>query len=63
MKRPRNEEENDIPFVKNDLRDSAATMDKPLDTVDAPGKADSELVEEGLPPGNESESLRTKTAR
>jgi hypothetical protein len=63
MKGPRNEEENDIPFVKNDLRDSAGTMDKPLDTVDAPGKADSELVEDGLPPGNEAQNFRTKTAR
>jgi hypothetical protein len=50
MKRPRHEEVNDIPFVKNELGDSPGTMDKPLDTSDAPGKADSELVEDGLPP-------------
>lgn len=39
-------EENDIPFVKNELRDQPGTMGKPLDTVDAPGKADSEIGEE-----------------
>ena len=41
-------EENDIPFVKNDLRDQPGTMGKPLDTVDAPGKADSEIGEEDV---------------
>jgi hypothetical protein len=41
-------EENDLPFVRNDLSDSPGTMDKPLDTADAPGKADSELVQEEL---------------
>jgi hypothetical protein len=62
MKLRRNEEENDIPFVKNDMRDSLGTMDKPLDTADAPGRADSELVEEGLPPENQSRTDRAKTA-
>ena len=45
MKEPRSEE-NDLPFVRNELRDSPGTMDKPLDTADAPGKADSEIAEE-----------------
>lgn len=39
-------EENDIPFVKNELRDQSGTMGKPLDTPDAPGRADSEFVED-----------------
>jgi hypothetical protein len=46
MRYPRDQEENDLPFVSNELRDSPSTMDKPLDTADAPGKADSELVDE-----------------
>jgi hypothetical protein len=40
----------DIPFLKNDMKDSPSTMDKPLDTSDAPGKADSEMVEEDPAP-------------
>ena len=36
----------DIPFMRNDMKEHAATMDKQLDAADAPGKADSELVEE-----------------
>ena len=56
MNRLRDEEENDIPFVKNDLGDFRGTMDKPLDTADAPGRADSELVEDGLPPRNQSQT-------
>jgi hypothetical protein len=50
MKRPQAGEDNDIPFMKNELRDFPGTLDKPLDTADAPGKADSELAEDGLPP-------------
>jgi hypothetical protein len=42
MVRPANEE-NDIPFTSNELRDYPGTMGKTLDTVDAPGKADSEM--------------------
>jgi len=34
----------DLPFVRNDMKDHTPTMDKPLDTTDAPGKADSEMV-------------------
>ena len=34
----------DIPFAKNDMKDHVTTMDKPLDAVDAPGKADSEIA-------------------
>jgi hypothetical protein len=33
----------DIPFARNDMKDEAATMGKPLDTADGPGKADAEL--------------------
>jgi hypothetical protein len=36
----------DIPFLKNDMNSSPSTMDKPLDTSDAPGKADSEIGQE-----------------
>jgi hypothetical protein len=39
-------EENDVPFTANELRDYSGTMGKPLDTADAPGKADSEMGEE-----------------
>jgi len=49
---PHRDEEFDLPFVGNDMNDSPATMDKPLDTADAPGRADSELVEDELPPSN-----------
>jgi hypothetical protein len=35
----------DIPFVRNDMKDEAPTMDKPLDATDAPGRADSEMGE------------------
>ncbi len=47
MKQPQ-DEENDVPFFRNELRDFPGTMDKPLDTADAPGRADSELVEDAL---------------
>jgi hypothetical protein len=36
----------DIPFLRNDMKESATTMDRPLDAPDAPGKADSEIGEE-----------------
>lgn len=45
MSKPRSEE-NDIPFVPNDDKGRPGTMEKSLDTADAPGKADSELGEE-----------------
>ena len=48
----RRDEEFDLPLVGNDMNDSSGTMDKPLDTADAPGRADSELAEEGLPQRN-----------
>lgn len=41
-------EENDLPFVPNDMAGRPGTMGKPLDTADAPGKADSEMGEEEL---------------
>jgi hypothetical protein len=39
----------DIPFARNDMKDQAPTMDKPLDATDAPGKADSEMVKDSEP--------------
>jgi hypothetical protein len=36
----------DVPFLGNDMKDHVTTMDKPLDSADAPGKADSELGDE-----------------
>jgi hypothetical protein len=46
------DEEFDLPFLGNDMNDSPGTMDKPLDTADAPGRADSELAQDGLPERN-----------
>jgi len=40
---PHEGEVRDLPFLKNDMKEHAPTMDKPLDTADAPGKADSEF--------------------
>ncbi|HEY4085886.1 MAG TPA: hypothetical protein VGM43_08110 [Bryobacteraceae bacterium] len=45
MPRPQSEE-NDVPFAANDNRGRPGTMDKPVDAIDAPGKADSELGED-----------------
>jgi hypothetical protein len=45
MPRPQSEE-NDLPFAANDNRGRPGTMDKPLDAIDAPAKADSELGED-----------------
>lgn len=56
------DEEFDLPFVGNDMNDSPATMDKPLDTADAPGRADSELAEDDLPPGNSEFAARSAGA-
>jgi len=36
-------ESEDFPFFKNEIKNSPSTMDKPLDTADAPGLADSEI--------------------
>ena len=36
----------EIPFLKNDMKDHAATTGRPVDKADAPGKADSELTED-----------------
>jgi hypothetical protein len=38
----------DVPFLGNDMKDSAPTMGKPLDPADGPGKADAELAEDEL---------------
>ena len=38
----------DIPFLRNDMKEEAPTMDRPLDVADKPGKADSEMIEEGV---------------
>ncbi len=36
----------DVPFLKNDMKESVPTMGWPTDTPDAPGKADSEIADE-----------------
>lgn len=41
-----NGEIRDIPFLGNDMKDQPATMGKPLDPADGPGKADAELFHE-----------------
>jgi hypothetical protein len=43
MHRITGEELRDVPMLDNDMTDSIPTTDKPLDTADGPGKADSEL--------------------
>jgi len=40
---------NDFPFQKDEMKDHPNTMGKPLDTADAPGRADSEMVEDAPP--------------
>jgi hypothetical protein len=44
-------ETRDVPFMKNDMHDSSPTTGKPLDASDAPGKSDSEMLndEDGAP--------------
>jgi hypothetical protein len=37
---------NDFPFQKDEMKDHPNTMGKPLDTADAPGRADSEMAED-----------------
>ena len=44
------DELSDLPFVGNDMGESMATMGKPLDPADGPGKADAELGEEEVAP-------------
>lgn len=39
----------DIPFLGNDLKDQLPTTGRPLDRMDAPGKADSEWIKETEP--------------
>ena len=39
----------ELPFLKNDMQDQPATTGRPVNTSDAPGKADSELTEEEAP--------------
>jgi hypothetical protein len=36
----------EVPFLKNDMQDQPATTGRPVNTSDAPGKADSELTED-----------------
>ena len=43
---PKPSEMMDVPFLSNDMKGAVPTMDKPLDTADAPGKADSEMTED-----------------
>jgi hypothetical protein len=42
-------EVNDFPFLSNEIKAPYENMDRPLDTADAPGRADAELAEEELP--------------
>ena len=37
----------DVPFLKNDMKNSLPTTERPLDTADGPGRADTELGEDG----------------
>jgi len=39
-------ETRDVPLMTNDMNDAPATTGKPLDAADAPGKADSEMLED-----------------
>jgi hypothetical protein len=39
-------ESEDFPFFRNEIKDYPETMDKPLDTADAPGRADSEIADD-----------------
>ena len=32
----------DLPFIRNDMKEHTPTMDKPFDAIDAPSRADSE---------------------
>lgn len=43
---PEEGEVRDVPFLKNDMKESVPTMGKPVNTPDAPGKADSEIADE-----------------
>ena len=36
----------EVPFLKNDMQDQPATTGRPVNTSDAPGKADSELTQD-----------------
>jgi len=57
MRKPEVSETRDVPFLKNDMNDSPATTGKLLEAADAPGKADSEMVEDGdLPQPASSQS-------
>jgi len=43
----------EVPFLRNDMKmKEPPTTGKPLDKADAPGRADSELVEDKDPKGN-----------
>lgn len=46
MAKPQPNEVHDVPFLKNDMHESVPTTGKPIDTADAPGKADSEMIEQ-----------------
>ena len=36
----------EVPFLKNDMQDQPATTGRPVNTADAPGRADSELTDD-----------------
>ena len=46
MPKPQPNEVRDVPFLKNDMHESVPTTGKPVDTADAPGRADSEMIEQ-----------------
>jgi len=39
----------EVPFLQNDMKNQPPTTGKPLEPADAPGKADSEWIEENEP--------------
>ena len=54
MHEPESSDTRDVPLMKNDMNDPLPTTGRPLNSSDAPGKADSEMFEadEILPPFN-----------
>ena len=54
---------NDVPFLKDEMKDQPGTMGRSLETADAPGRADSEIggIEEEAPPVSVSD-LRKRSA-
>ena len=49
----------EVPFLKNDMQDQPATTGRPVNTSDAPGKADSELTADD----GEDKDSKARTSR